>query len=120
MQRVIKELQKLRTAPLYSNSQFQTGDYGAVCLVRHLSRGRHVLFTYDLCSIFVSNTKVEVYNLRNGTEYVSFKVPYNCEDRQEFFQLSTINDFHNMTYDDLIELKDLCDFMVKRDINERK
>lgn len=119
MQKLIKSLQELRTAPLYSNSQFQTGDCGAVCMVRHLNRGTHVMFTLDTCSIFISETKLEVYNLLKNDECVTFKVPFKCEDQNEFFQLSTIHDYNGMTYNDLIELRELRDFMVKRDINER-
>lgn len=120
MRKIIKELQVLRSAPLYSNSQFQNGMLGAVCMVRHVNNGTHVVFSHNACSIAVSKTKLEVYNLEKDKKLISFKVPYKCEDRNEFFQLSTIHDYHGITYDDLMDLHDLCDFMIKRDINERK
>ena len=115
MKEVLKSVQVFRDVPL-SGYQFVYTKH-EVCMVRHLHNGLHIAIFYNSCRIFVNEKRIEAYNSRTKQTLV---VPYNCEDRNEFFQLSTIYDYHGITYDDLKEFHEFCNFMVRRDLNERK
>lgn len=114
MKELLKNIQIFRSVPL-SGKQFVYSAH-EICMVQHLSSGILLSIFYGSYRIFVNMKKIDMYDTDTKRALI---IPYNCEDRNEFFQLSTIHDYQGITYDDLMEFHDFCDFMIKRVINER-
>ena len=120
MRDIIHDLQKFRNSEL-ENNYFIINDHK--CFIAYLGSSNAIRLFFDdnrvtTVTVFYDDF-IRLFDNRTE-DIIIYKFPYNCEDKNEFFQLSTIYDYSNITYEDLQELHELCDFMVKRDLNERK
>lgn len=117
MNRALSDFESLRYAPFYNNSSFISTGWNCTCKIRHLaSKAISVHFISHEYSI---NIQLKEHWIVIIEPEGLFKVPYNCEDQNEFFQLSTMYDYRGLTYQSLVKLKELELFMKNRDINER-
>ncbi len=64
----------------------------------------------DNYSLVVSKRQITL----SDYDTYSYAFPYNCEDKNEFFQLSTMYDYGDITYEDLCAFHMLCEFLIKR------
>lgn len=116
MKEVIQELQELRTAPVEPNGTYSSDNCG--CNPRKIMDNLIGVHMYSLTHntvIQVSEKHITIY-----TEYGRTKVPYKCEDKSEYFQLSMIHDYFGMSYEDFIQLKDIARYMKCRIILDAK
>lgn len=118
MKELIKLLQILKHSKFCENDGSFRVSETIFCMVRHLGRGSKLLLEYNGYSLYVDYERM--ISITNDKINIVCKIPYNCEDRTEFFQLSTMYDYNDMNYEDLMSLHELCNFMIKRDLNERK
>lgn len=117
MKELFSDLQQFKDVELYERTFWLDTDK---CFVRHTQRGTNIVFCYKGYIILVSeHTYIQIMDSRSD-KIKDWRIPYKCEDKNEFFQLSTKYDYGNMNYEDLISFHDLCDFMIKRDLRERK
>lgn len=117
MNRALSDFESLRSAPLYNKSAYISTENNCSCKIRHLaSKAISVHFISHEYSI---NIQMKEHWIVIISDEGTFKVPYKCEDQNEFFQLSTMYDYRGLTYQNLVKLKELELFMKNRDSNER-
>lgn len=116
MKEVIKELQGLRNAPVDRNGNYFANDCG--CNPRKVMST--IIGVYMFCSTYDTIIHVTENHVKIFRETGRTKLPYKCEDKNEYFQLNMIHDYFGMTYEDFNELKDLARYMKCRIILDAK
>lgn len=117
MKELIKLLQILRHSILGMDGVFRISE-DILFHYRFTQRGSRLYIQYNKYTVYI-NHEMELFSSNNRVPVLN-KVPYHCEDKNEFFQLSTTYDYDDMSYEDLLSLHELCNFMINRDLNERK
>lgn len=118
MKELFNKLEQFRYSELDSSTFWLDTDK---CIIRHTGADfPNIIFSYKDYVILVSDSGF-IHLINTCSEKtIDLRIPYKCEDKNEFFQLSTKYDYGNMSYEDLVKFHDLCDFMIKRDLRERK
>lgn len=115
MKDIFEDLQNLRYSELI-DKKFRIDEI--TCSVRYTQRGIVLLFGNKgytiICNI---DNHIRIICAKNDKTN-DWSIPYKCEDKNEFFQLSTKYDYHNMSYEDLYNFQNLCGDMIKRNLNE--
>lgn len=110
MQELINELnyiEELKESSRYENLFFTIDDKFSARIHPHCLT---IVLKKLYFTIYYDDDDIIIFN--SSDRIISFSVV--CEDKNEYFQLSTIHDFCGITFESFQRIKDVCKYLIIR------